>query len=308
MGRNWVVFFGSPKIRVTSRPFAVKTSIQILQKAAEVAENTLCPINPSSEIRVSGSGLQIRAAASVPIRAIRGHILPSSSAYSLSLPFAIIRADGGCRFARFAGNFVVAAPDAFGCCDAQPTGRGAGVGPVRCQDLRRDSSCADRSVLALSKSPQERSRARAHDLPPRNEYPFPMKAAPCEAAVPSENPLFELRGNSRDLVGANRLGSAVVRWAWRLVNFRSLTPARFPSRTPRRSLAAPLASYCGRKRRIARPCRLSPRRLTEKRTSNQPSQRTLGNRPSTHDPVGHPFTCDSLISNNGYDHMLMQRT
>jgi hypothetical protein len=30
-------------IRAASRPFAVKTSIQILQKAAKVAENTSCP-------------------------------------------------------------------------------------------------------------------------------------------------------------------------------------------------------------------------------------------------------------------------
>jgi hypothetical protein len=61
------------------------------------------------------------------------------------------------------------------------------------------------------------------------------------------------------------------------------TAASHASRTPHRPWAAPLASYCGRKRRIARPYRLSPRRLTEKWTSNHSSQRTLGNRPSRRD-------------------------
>jgi hypothetical protein len=56
-----------------------------------------------------------------------------------------------------------------------------------------------------------------------------------------------------------------------------------------------LASYCGRKRRIARPYRLSPRRLTEKWTSNQSSQRTLGNRPSRRDPFCVPLGVNEAI-------------
>ena len=42
------------------------------------------------------------------------------------------------------------------------------------------------------------------------------------------NPLCELRGNSRDSAGTIRPAPAVVRWGWRHINFRSLSPFGLP--------------------------------------------------------------------------------
>ena len=55
-----------------------------------------------------------------------------------------------------------------------------------------------------------------------------MKAAPSEAAVPSQNPFCEFRGNNRDFAGAVRPVIAVVRWIRKCTRFRALTSVVCP--------------------------------------------------------------------------------
>jgi hypothetical protein len=54
-----------------------------------------------------------------------------------------------------------------------------------------------------------------------------MKAVRSEFAGPADNPLCELRGDSHDSAGMIHPVSAIVRWAWRHINFCRLTPGGF---------------------------------------------------------------------------------